>query len=250
MMADERRKELLTQYEDIALALLMDEYALDDGKALLREFAEAEQPRIPPELDNTCAATIRSTFAKQTRSARIKQVFKSVVRAAIVMIMTLGLSVPLVLSVEALRVPLLNFLLQQKETYTLITANPPNSQLPYNSLDQLMLVSPIPDNYEFISQEIMEDGTGFVCYADENGNVLSLSAMDADGKLHIDTEDAIVTEAEMYGFHTLCAEKEGFNLVWVDPKTNLMYILSGYSMDEDSFWAIAHTIMSWLIVDY
>ena len=70
-MSDQRKQQLVEQYEDLALSMLMEDYAQAEGERLLREFEEAERngelPEMPEELDRKCRNLIETSFAKQAR---------------------------------------------------------------------------------------------------------------------------------------------------------------------------------------
>lgn len=72
-MDDHRKQQLVEQYEDLALSLLMEDYADEEGERLLQDFKAAkrsgELPELPTTLDQKCRKIIDASFAKQNRGA-------------------------------------------------------------------------------------------------------------------------------------------------------------------------------------
>lgn len=246
-MGDNRRKELIEQYEDAALALLMDEYAEDEGERLLREFEEAEKngeiPEIPPELDETCKRLIHNTFAKQERTTKVKKLGKIISKAAVFLLVFPGLSAATVLCVDALRVPVLNFILGQTDRYSSLTTDIKNNGEDFQSeLADKMYNAPIPDSYDLILEEYYDDGSITICYQNQDGYVISFMCMHSMGILNIDTENAETTELELYDYHAFFTNKDGYHLVWIDSTLDIMYELYANGIDIDTFWTIAYTL--------
>ena len=99
----------------------MEEYKI------LTEYEEAKQngtmPEMPEELDAKCRDLIDETFGCARCRARVKRIGAAVAKAAMVVLILLGLSTVTVLSVDAFRVPVLNFLIGRNEKYTSIIFN-------------------------------------------------------------------------------------------------------------------------------
>ena len=114
--------ELMDQFDDAAFALMMDEYAEAEGERLRAEFEEAMRsgttPECPPELDEKCRKQITRHFGRQRRSAYAGMARRAAGRAVACLLIALGISAALVMSVEALRVPFWKYLLEEYGTST------------------------------------------------------------------------------------------------------------------------------------
>ena len=78
-MSTEKKEDLIEQYEDAAFALMMSNYAEQEGNRLLQEFEEAkargEVPAVPEELDKKCRKLIHKAYQTERVKARIKKAF-------------------------------------------------------------------------------------------------------------------------------------------------------------------------------
>ena len=121
-MNEQKKQKLLEQYDDAAFALLMDEYAEEEGARLMAEFEAAQAagqvPEMPQELDEQCRRMIRRDRAKK-RGIRAARSFRKVaVKVAVAVLVFIGLITTVVMSVDALRVPILNYITELQNRYT------------------------------------------------------------------------------------------------------------------------------------
>lgn len=79
-----KRETLIEQYDDAVFALLMDEYAENSGAELLRQYQEALDtglvPEIPEELDRRCTEAIDTEFRSRRWKAWLKYICRGLVR--------------------------------------------------------------------------------------------------------------------------------------------------------------------------
>lgn len=242
-MNDKRRMELLEQYEDAVLALLMDQYAEEEGEHLLQEFAVAAQngdiPEIPAELDEQCQKLIHTTFTKRKRIAWIKSLYRSAAKAAMFLLILLGISTATVLSVNALRVPVLNFLMAVNEKHGIVLFSDDVDNTAKNSTVIEILDAHKPAGY--ISVIYQEDQDGFILagYQNENGEILTFEITPSIGQMFLDTDDATYTSLDLCGYDALLIEKDGYHIMWIDDKNAQAYTLYASSLDVDTFLALA-----------
>ena len=107
-MQDNRLKILEDEFGDAALNLLLDEYSAYHGAQLVEEYQTQEKGNwFPEELDKACRKRIQQKIHRQ----RLQKTASHCAKAAVIMIVCLCLSITMILSVEALRIPVLNFCL-------------------------------------------------------------------------------------------------------------------------------------------
>lgn len=253
-MNSKSREELVEQYEDAAFALLMSEYAEQEGNRLLREFEEAkakgEVPEVPAALDAKCRKMIRQAYDKKRRENQVKEFLRAAGRVAAMLFITLGVCTTLVFSVEALRTPMLNFLIEQYDRYTAIDFDQDATDDPAFGSSHLPAVpdgSPLeafmPSGYELYRHTVKEDGTVFVIYKSENGSSIFFSTTVLAGNLGYDTEDADAKKIEIAGFEGYLVEKDGvLKISWFDTEKCVAYQLSAPDLNKTEFWALAETI--------
>ena len=74
-------KKLLDNFEDARMALLLDEFAKEEGEALLAESGQLEESE---EFKAECLALIDKAFAKRRRVKRFRRAVLSTARAALI----------------------------------------------------------------------------------------------------------------------------------------------------------------------
>lgn len=247
-MDSKHRQELLDQYEEATMMLLMDEYAEADGARLLQQFEEAEKngqvPDVPAELDEKCRKLIEGSFAKQERKNHIFQLGRILGKVAIYALVLLGLMTTMVLSVDALRVPVLNFFLEQSERYSTVIFNHEiQADDPAENPLSERMESWLPDDYELVVEEYI-NGETFLVYQNDIEKIISLNITYCEGKLFVDTEDSAQKETTINDYPAVFVDKDGYRLMWTDEKTNLAYDFYANGLDAELFEKIAYRISS------
>lgn len=246
-MNDQRRQQLVEQYEDIALSLLMDDYADEDGARLLQEFEAAAKngdlPELPDELDEKCRKLIDESFEKRERSNLLTRIGSTVLKAAVYVFVLLGLSTAMVLSVEALRIPVLNFFVQYTDIYTSLSMEEPDTDVQVQ-LDDLerRLQSLISDEYILVARETDKEGYLGLYFQNASGNIIALVANPSVGTINIDTEDSNAIRMELNTYDAVFVEKDGFHIIWYNSDSQMIYDLFADGMEADCFWELAYAL--------
>lgn len=246
-MNDKHREKLPEEYEEITMELLMDEYAEAEGEALWKEFQAAEEkgevPDIPDDLDQKCRNTIRSATARINRRAQFAHGLRTLSRAAVFVLVLFGVSTTLVLSVDALRIPVLNFFLRDSERYTVVALDEQNQavQKEFENIRSSVEFF-IPDNYNLATEDTSEHGSLQLVYLDENDGVITLSVAPASGQLVMDTEAADMQKVKINEMDALFVEKDGLHVFWMNPEKGLSYDLFTNALDSSQFWKIVYAL--------
>lgn len=245
-MRDEHRQQLVEQYEEAAISLLMDEYAEADGARLLQEYETAVQnaclPEVPSELDEKCRKLIEKSFAKQEHKLRINRVRRFAAKAAVIVFTLLGLSTVTVLSVDALRIPVLNFLMDQSGRYsTVVLDNNIDTEDGATNSTVIQFENNIPDGYEVVQYEF-KDTSGIVLCVNEDNYVIYLEVDRTMGGLSVDTENSEYKEQDFCGHSAAFQDKEGYHLRWLDRNSETIYMLFANGLHIDAFWELAYSI--------
>lgn len=246
-MSDQRKQQLVEQYEDLALSMLMEDYAQAEGERLLREFEEAERngelPEMPEELDRKCRNLIETSFAKQARGQRLKKIVRMASKAAVYAAVFLGLSTITILSVDALRMPVLNFLMDQSGRYsTVVYQNDPVTQIPEGDPVLARFESNLPDGYTIVDREDW-DSNYSVIGEDLNNNTIHLKSSKSSGGLNIDAEVTEYIEKDFSGYEAVFWEKDGYSLMWLDDNVETVYTLFVNGLDDNAFWEFAYMLV-------
>lgn len=246
-MADNRTELLREQYEDALFTLLMDEYAEETGEKLLDEFNHSESAEMPAALDEKCRKMIRQHFARQKNKIRIRKTLRFIGKSVATIVVTFGLASTLFFSVDAIRVPVLNFLLEHQKGYLLVSKFPESSSITVNPQDQLpqdptSLGFLLPEGYKLLKYTSKTSGTFFVCYTNEAGDIVQLQTVLDNGKFIIDTENAVTESVTISGYEGTLIQKDGFDLVWHVPEAGLIYKLYASNLTRDEVLQIALAI--------
>lgn len=260
-MNSKSREELVEQYEDVAFALLMSEYAEQEGNRLLREFEEAkakgEVLEIPAALDTKCRMMIRQAYEKQRRKERMNRILRTMGRTAAMLFVTLGVCTTLVFSVEALRTPVINFLIEQHERFTSIDFDQEVTGDPVQDVDSTHIgeggdESPldglVPEEFELSRYTVRDDGSILILYKNLMGGSIRFTTTVSQGNLNLDTEDANCESVEVSGYSGIFIEKDGeLRVSWFDGEKNLAYQLRAVGLSVADFWSLAEQVANFSV---
>jgi len=245
-MNDRQRQQLVEQCEEAELTLLMYDYAREEGRQLAKEYDEAQEngalPEVPEELDRKCRALIDVTFAKMERKTRLKRIVRSAAKAAAVLFVVLGVMATTVMSVDALRVPVLNFIMDQSGRFSTIKIEDCSIDESVG-LDVLQrLDACLPDGF----QEVQRSNSNHyisVSYVDDEERSVSFAGRPASDELIIDTENVEYSEVKINGVDVAFLRKEKLTVIWVDQKVQRVYTFSAIGLEECTFWEMVYSII-------
>lgn len=246
MMKDERRQRLLDQYEDAALQLLMDEYAEAEGERLLKEFEEAERrgevEDIPEELDQKCRQIIHRSFAAKKRKDSATRIGKILGKVAVVVLLLTGFSTTLVLSVEAFRIPILNYLIKHEVRFSSLLFLDEEEELQENPLESIDVEDCVPDEYVLVDKVINGDGGAFYLFKNENKEYISVQITPSLGMINYDAEDAQQIPVEVNDNQAILIVGDVLRIIWFDPENNLVFDITANGLSENDFWKMVYRI--------
>ena len=245
-MNEQKKQKLLEQYDDAAFALLMDEYAEEEGARLMAEFEAAQAagqvPQMPAELDEQCRRMIRRDRAKKRGKQAARSFRKVAVKAAVAVLVFIGLMTTVVMSVDALRVPVLNYLIEQYGKYSSIDfSDQTNNVTLGNSIDPLPNL--IPEGY---TEVVYDDSNGLisVMYENESGNYILFYMIPASGEFWFDTEGATCENVMLGDYSAILIREERLQMIWVDEDMQICFSFVSDGLDEDTFWDICESLAS------
>lgn len=244
-MKDERRQRLLDQYEDAALQLLMDEYAEAEGEALWKEFQEAESrgevEDIPEELDRKCKQIIHRSFAAKRRKDRFASIGKMLGKVAVVVFLLTGFSTTVVLSVEAFRIPILNYLINHDIRFSTLLFLGDDKETEKDPLDSINVEDCVPAGY--ILQSKTYDSDGSVIYYFKNvQSDISIFITPSVGMLNYDSESAMQTPTKVNEWEAIQIVGDGYRVIWLNAEYNLVFDVTTNGVSENEFWKIVYRL--------
>ena len=233
-MRDEQKRELLEQYDDAAFALLMDEYAEDEGARLMAEFEAAQDAPTPPDaLDDKCLGMIRREYAKKRRRLAARKFIRYTAKAAVAVLVFIGLMTTVVLSVDALRIPVLNFIVEQYEKYSSLQLDNEAQNTDANTTSDY-LSGLLPDDY-YITSETDTPMFKIAMYENDLGDLVQFCITQTAGAYNIDTEDAIVSEIVLGDYKALLLEEDGYQAIWYDSVNSIVYNFRATGFTKETF---------------
>lgn len=204
-MRDNLTNPIEDEFSEAALHLLLDEYASASGETLLARY-ETAAPLENPILDRKCRGQIRRYF----RRKGIHRAIQRGAKAAAVLLVCLGLCLPLALSVEAIRVPVLNFCLVRYPRFLQIIASPKTPSEETRLFDALKAEQKAfaPDGYS-VFQSDASAVSFFALYRSDAWETASISVYGNDGSLRVDSENCTQSELEINGMEAIHLKKKG-----------------------------------------
>lgn len=234
-------QEIYDQFADAATELMMRQYAKAAGKTVMKS---APMQKTSGELDEKRHKLIK----KHLRNQQIKTVSKMVLRyskvAAMFVLMLFGVVAILFTTVEAVRVPIINFFIEQKEGYLEISGaegeKKPSEEretTAKNPLDGLL-----PEGYELASYEEYPTGGFTAIYRNtENGYILLSERLNA-GSMKVDNENASTEHLTILSYEAVLIGKEEYQLVWLNSDNEQIYRLKVNALSREEIIKLAENI--------
>lgn len=223
------------QLEEAAVAVFMEQYAKALDAGIDKRIEECEGEEFPPELEKRCRALIEKEYAKSRNEKRRKSVMRILQRVAIVAVALLSLSSILFMTVEAFRLPVMNFFVEKTPRYWQMTANPDENTIPvtYDTEDPLDDI--IPESFALTKLSgSVETGDLMAEYSDGGKAAIALFAGYSLGSLQVDGENAVVSDAKVAGHDArLYIEGNTIRLAWLDENVSRAFSIYTVNISEE-----------------
>ena len=241
------KDEMEQGYEEFELSLLMDDYTEEIGDKLWAEYEEAKQhnraPVMPESLDKKCQQIIKTKLQKSKRVTLPYSIRKSLQRIAIIGIVFFSVSSILLLSVDAIRIPLLDYFIEYNNRST-TTANSIDAVADNDKLITLERLVPvgylIRDYYVGDSQ-----GQEFYSFADEFGNEIIIAKDPISSTYDIDTENASQHYSTIInGYDAVFIEKAGYRVIVYNTDEDIIYNIYANGLSLEEFQKIVYRLLA------
>lgn len=247
MMADVRKQELIEQYEEAALALLMEEYAEAQGELLWREYEEAaaqgKTEAMPQALKDKCQRLLQKAYKKGRNRSLLRRIFKTCAKVMVVALALFGILSATVLSIEALRVPTLNFILDRGGKFAFVNVgfNDAGLEKQFKAIVKTVQDN-APEGYTFAKTPVTDEPTLLIKMVNSEGEILHVVAHRENTSIKVDTEDAVIQELELYDNKAYLIMKDGPYIIWHDEDKGLIISVSARKVEMDDFWRLAYAL--------
>ena len=225
----ERRSKIYEEYTDACVELFMSYYA---EQLFANIEADGEDTPFPEELDRKCRGLLKKAILRQRWQQCQKAAFKVLGRVAVVAMVLLSTFTVLFMSVEAIRVPVINYYLSHSKLgYSSISAAPqenPDFDREHPLKDML------PPGYTLTQKECTAENNFIALYVNEEGNSVFVSCRPSSNVTTIDTEDAVVQNFSIFNCDVVMAtEGDAVTLMFgYEPwETTIVMVVSDPQID-------------------
>ena len=243
-MSENKKLELLDQYDDVTFALLMDEYAEEEGARLRKEFEEAqaagEVSDTPDALDEKCLQLIHRDFAKKRGKENVRKIIRMTSKVAVAVMVFLGAMTMTVMSVDALRIPVLSYIVEHFGEYSSIDFSG-NSDLVTDGNTINPLPALLPEGYFEIAYE-ENDGLVSSMYENNEGQYILFSMTPSAGEYWFDTEGATCENVVLGNYDAILIREERLQMIWFDEDSQIIFSFVTNGLEEEPFYSICETL--------
>ena len=241
------KQEKYDRYIDSTVDLFMECYddVLTEEIHKEVETLKKQEVDFPDSLDKRCRALIKRERIRSRRKQNTKVLLKGLRYVAIFAVALLSLSSLLFMTVEAFRVPIINFFIEKNEGYWIITGEEEAQNPSSGSIDLAdPLAGMIPKEYELI----LLDGDSLdnltAIYAKESSDEVFLTIGPSKDSIQIDAEDMeFSNECEIAGCEAVLVKEDGtLRLVWMQKDVECLFTLASNSLTDAEIVAIAEEL--------
>lgn len=226
--------------EDAAAFVIMEQYAKALNAGINKRMEDCAEEVFPEELDKRCRALIAQASRKSQNKKRRKSALRVLRSAAVVALVMLSLCSILFVSVDAFRIPVMNFFIEKTDRYWQMTANPKEDNIPVrydteNPLDGIIAGFTLTS----LSGSV-ESGDLMAKYNDGGNAKITLFVDVSFGNIQIDGEHSIITDTKVAGHAgQLYVKGDAVNLAWLDENVSRAFSICAVNVSEETVTYIA-----------
>ena len=232
--------------EDAAVSVVMEQYAKALDAGINKKMEDCAEEVFPEELDKRCRALIQQEYRKAQNRKRRASALRVLRSAAIVAVVMLSLCSVLFVTVDAFRIPVMNFFIEKTDRYQQLSAKT-NEDRVFESFNEANpLDGIIPDGFALVNiSGTLEDGNLVAKYSNDNSATIIFFVDHSIGKLQIDDEDAFVSESKVAGHDAkLYVEGDSVRLVWLDENISCACYFYATKVSQEAVVCFAEAIAS------
>lgn len=204
-----RREQLEEQYEEALFALLMDEFAVEEGKKSLQENETLKadpQAAVPEATQRRCLKTIRRRFSAKTSRAVGRATMKVVNKVAVVALFGSLLFTAAFAASSEFRISTLNFVIDAFDDYMVLHSETADD----SAMPQVVTAEWLPQGYELVDFSRGRADAEAV-FQTTDGKELSVYIFNGGGSSVVDTEDAEMGAAMINGYEAITVVRRGID---------------------------------------
>ena len=237
---DDSRKKLYEEYEDSLFRLIMNDAAEKEGKSFLeeKERLKADPKNQPsPEKIERFSHRLDSLLKKQNRNHRRRSISRILSKVAVVVLVMVAVFSTAMVSVDAFRIKVMNFLIDVQPEYTSFQIKDGSS----GSKGEKMVVNwtntylptYIPAGYE-VDSLTYTDPLKEITYRNQKNKdlVIDYSESDDSNNITVDTEKASVKTIYINGHKGMLVAKNSQTTVVWETDHHIFVVCTMESTDE------------------
>lgn len=237
-----KHEKLQEQYEDALFALLMEEFAAEEGKSALEENERLKcDPAfdVPPDVRQRCLKTIAKTCTKQSLRRAGKSFCKVFTKVAVVATLCMLLFTTAIAVSPTLRATTFNLIISAFEDRTELRLESSTN----DSSPDSVTAGWLPDGYQLTNEEKNTFQIQNI-YEDRNGNSVFISIFrNSSSVVGVDTEQADVKTVNINGQLTIIIQKDNFSqIVWANETLGYQVTIESENLPTDSLLQIAENL--------
>ncbi|MDD4566181.1 MAG: DUF4367 domain-containing protein [Eubacteriales bacterium] len=227
------RQKLYEEYEDSLFKLVMHDVAEKEGQLFLEEKEKLKNdPEFLPsqEAVQKFSQQLDAQLKKPRAYAGRRRIWQAFNRAAVAMLIVLVVFFTAVATVEAVRVRVLNFLMDIQKEYTSFQLKDSSSGQGGESITidwrQAYVPTYVPDGYE-VSATSQNENYKKIEFTNPQGSLITYMELSAGHKPAVDTENASAFEAvSINGHEGALVEKNSLvTIIWA--MDDRMFMIQG-----------------------
>lgn len=241
-------QDVYDRYVDATVALFMEYYCATLSEDIHQQFDDMQtnESTFPDALDIRCRTAIKKEYAMRKRKQHIKSLLKGLRYVASFAIVLLALASILFVSVEAIRVPIINYYISQNDQYLEFTSRQSDEA---GSIENINAEGPLagilPEEYELISLDNILPTRITAIYKNSNGDCLYFSIDTSATILRVDSENTQTVKAiNICGCDGILVTKDGTTTItWGYESDEKTFMLASSELTETELVKLAKSFM-------
>ena len=240
------------RYIDAATALFMELYSSEMGESIRKEMENDynEAYSFPKELDDRCRELIKKECSSRQRKHHMRGFVKGLRYAASFAVILLAVASILFVSVDAVRIPIIDYYVERSNGYWIIsensTADNPSNNATESAFDfKDPLAGLLPEEYQLVVSDGDSIFNFVTIYNNGSGSEVFFSAVSSNGTIQVDSEGAQVSQTYLLAGKdvVLIVEDTEVRLAWIDESLSTTFTLIATDMDSNSLLNIAEKVI-------
>lgn len=243
-------KDVYENYIDATVALFMEYYSAVSFSQNVRselDGANCREIQFPEQLDDRCRQLIKRRTALSRRKQYLKNCVRGIKYAAACIMVVLSLVSVLFMTVEAVRVPIINYYIEQRDGHWEIDGGVKNDFTKADNEIELLdlLGNVIPEEYHLVVQNGDSLDKMAVIYENSKGKRLYCESVSGSGWVAIDSENAQISrQHKICGYDAITVIKDGtVNLTWMHSNLGIVFTIITDDMSETEIIAIGEQLI-------